>query len=85
MALLEILVAPGCHGCERAERLAGEIALSRPGIAVRLIDLSNEAEAGRPPSFAVPAYLYNGRMIFLGNPSSRELEAKLDRLDSKGG
>lgn len=75
--MLRILIAGHCFGCEEAERLFHEIRNLMPHLSVELLDL--DAEGAIPPEgvVAVPAYVLDGRTIFLGNPRIEELLEKL--------
>jgi len=79
---LQIYVARHCPICEEARRLARVVRYKFPALAVDVIDLTHsKAEAGEV--FAVPTYVLNGRVRFLGNPSEEELCDLLVReLDS---
>ncbi len=52
-----------------------------PRLEVQVVDISVEPDAGAKLVFAVPTYLYDGKPIFLGNPSLQELGSWLDSLD----
>lgn len=48
------------------------------GVTAELIDISSTEP---PPSvFAVPTYLLEGRVLYLGNPSRQELKQKLSLI-----
>ncbi len=66
--ILAVYVLPGCPGCERAYRIAGEVKRRCPQIQVRVIDLSEPTAIQPPNVFSVPTYLLDGRVISLGNP-----------------
>ena len=77
MLVLQIVVASDCFGCEEALRLQREVLERFPELPVELIDI--EAEADKKPAavVAVPSYLIDGKIIFVGNPRFEELSARL--------
>ena len=77
--LLQIYVASHCLNCEEAVRLAKVAGHLFPNLRVEVIDLDHTpAQAARV--FAVPTYVLNGHVCFLGNPSEEELCDLLARL-----
>jgi hypothetical protein len=75
MVKLQVVVSDECWTCAEARRVVADVADRFPDVTVELVDMqSNE----RPDAvFAVPTYLLNGRVIFLGNPTRLELSQKL--------
>ncbi len=73
---LEVYVSSHCAGCGEAVRLAREAATHFPGMDVRLVDLD---DGGEIPEVvvAVPTYVMDGRVAWLGNPAPEELFARL--------
>ncbi|MCP4428174.1 MAG: hypothetical protein GY803_27110 [Chloroflexi bacterium] len=71
---LRVYVADDCWSCLETRRITTDIASQFPEVAVELLALDDA-----PPDdvFAVPTYLLNGRVIFLGNPTREELSQKL--------
>ena len=53
----------------------------KPRLIVQIIDLAINPTAGAGLVFAVPAYFYNSKPVFFGNPSPLELQARLGRLE----
>ena len=76
-AVLEILVTPHCFGCARARTLAATIAAHEPALDVRVVDLSEPGVQVPPGLVAVPSYVLNGRILFIGNPTQAALTAAL--------
>ncbi|MDQ6673202.1 MAG: thioredoxin family protein [Chloroflexota bacterium] len=74
---LKIYVSSHCANCSEARRLAELAAVRYPCVTVQVVDL--DAEQTPLPEFivAVPTYVFEGRVIWLGNPSSGELLARL--------
>ncbi len=82
--VLKVFVSKGCRGCDRAQELAEWVQGVAPGLGVQVIDLMMEPDAGVGLLFGVPTYAFGDETIFLGNPSQRELQLWLDRLDLEG-
>ncbi len=81
--LLQIYVASHCSNCDEALRLACVVARLFPRLEVDVIDL-DESPTDGTDVFAVPTYVLNGRVCFLGNPSEKELcDLLADRLESQ--
>lgn len=74
MTHLQILILPGCFGCDEAVRLYERAAQSLHGVTVELVNLLKAPERKPPEVAAVPAYVLNGTLVFTGNPSWTELE-----------
>ncbi len=81
LGVLKIFISKGCAGCRRALELAAMVRKIKPRLIVEIIDLAINPTAGAGLVFAVPAYVYNSKPVFLGNPSPLELQAWLDRLE----
>ncbi|RMG48317.1 MAG: hypothetical protein D6723_15315 [Acidobacteria bacterium] len=81
--VLRVYIASHCPICDEAERLARAVAGQFPRLIVEVIDLDR---ATTPPSevFAVPTYVLNRRICFLGNPEPDELCALLESLLDDG-
>jgi len=73
---LEVYVSSHCHTCGEAQRLTREAATRFPSVDVRLVDID---DGGPVPEVivAVPTYVMNGRVVWLGNPAPEELFARL--------
>jgi hypothetical protein len=77
-ARLEVYVSANCFGCAEARELASAAARRFPGLAVRVMDLERQPEV-RPDSLvAVPSYLLDGRLVWLGNPRQQDLFGHLE-------
>lgn len=74
---LRIYVGKHCWSCEEAVRLADEVRTRFASVNVDLIDLDAEGSVNVDDVFSTPTYVFNGRIISLGNPSREELFAKL--------
>ena len=83
MAKLQIFIAPDCWSCGESQQIAADLANEFPNLLIELLDLE---KVERPENvFAVPTYVYDGDVIFLGNPTREELSRKLAmKLDRRG-
>ena len=80
---LKIYILEGCLGCERARRIARQVAIHVPKINVSVIDISRANSPVPPSVFAVPTYVLDGRTISLGNPDEVQFLALLNDLISE--
>ncbi|MBI3951964.1 MAG: thioredoxin family protein [Acidobacteria bacterium] len=69
---LQVYVASHCLNCAEARRLAQVAAQTFSDLVVEVIDL-DQTPALSADVFAVPTYVLNNRVCFLGNPSQEEL------------
>jgi len=91
-AEIEVFVRPGCPYCEAAEHYLQELQRRRPGLQVRIRDVSRDAEALqelvelahrsaiRP--FGVPAFYLRGRLIIgfvSAETTGKEIETLLQQ------
>jgi len=74
--LLQVYTSSHCANCEEARRLAQVAARLFPELVVEVIDL-DLTPARLAEVYAVPTYVLNNRVCFLGNPSQEELCALL--------
>lgn len=64
-------IEQSCRNCSQARELADWVRENVPEASAEMIDLS-EVEIETPSSaFAVPTYLPEGRILFLGIPAGR--------------
>jgi hypothetical protein len=83
MFKLQVYISDDCWSCEETERIVADVAPKFPGIQIEVL---NTGENVMPESvFAVPTYVLNWRVIFLGNPTRDELCAKLSLFIQTGG
>ena len=80
LRVLKVYIWRGCRGCKRALELVSWVRKEKPGLNVEVVDVSANDRSDQDSVFAVPAYVYRSRAVFLGNPSQRELERWLDTL-----
>lgn len=79
--ILQVFITPDCYGCQRAVELAGWVQELQPRLEVRIVDLAATPDTGQGVVFAVPTYLYNRKLLFMGNPSPQELHEWVNSLD----
>jgi len=71
---LHIYVADDCWSCQETRRIVADVTPQFPEAAIELRPI----DAAAPDDvFAVPTYVLNGRVIFLGNPTREQLSQKL--------
>ena len=80
MGVLKVYISKGCRGCKRALELVSWARKAKPSLDVEVVDLSTSDGPDQDSVFAVPAYVYRDRAVFLGNPSQEELMRWLDTL-----
>jgi disulfide oxidoreductase YuzD len=69
---LQVYTSSHCVNCEEAKRLAQTVARMFPDVAVEVIDL--DLTPGRSADvYAVPTYVLNNEVCYLGNPSLEDL------------
>ena len=56
---------------------------SETGLDVEVVDIATTGEHCEDSVFAMPAYIYRSRPLFLGNPSQQELEHWLNTLEAE--
>ena len=77
---LKIYVADDCPTCDETKKLVATIAGRYQDLEIDLMNL-NDADTICPDYvFAVPTFVYNERIIFLGNPSLKELDESFGRV-----
>lgn len=69
---LEVYVADHCYGCTEARALAKEVATRFPALDVEIINLDQLGTKRPSEVFAVPTYLLDGELLWLGNPSRED-------------
>ena len=74
---LQVYISQDCWTCEVTARIVEDVVSQFPDVMVEVLD------AGVTPLpdsvFAIPTYILNGRVIFLGNPTRNELNKKLEK------
>ena len=81
MPKLDVYIEDACWTCAESRRIVATVAPVVPHVKIELRDLNDER---RPPSvFASPTYVLDGRVIFLGNPTTEELIERLNGVKGK--
>lgn len=80
---LSIYLTRDCPACGTAQSVAAEIARARPDIQVDLIYLG-DGKIPPPAVFGVPTYLWQGRIVSLGNPHVEDLLTLLNESAARG-
>lgn len=75
MTALNIYITENCWSCEEAVRIVEDVSPLFPDVIFSLLDL----QTNNPPEevFAVPTYVLNGKVAYLGNPTREQLIEKL--------
>ena len=74
---LKVYVSGHSANCSEALRLAEVAAVRYPCVTVQVVDLDTEQTPLPEFIVAVPTHVLEGRVLWLGNPSSEELFARL--------
>lgn len=77
MLKLQVYVEEDCWSCAESRRLIKNIAPLYPNLIVELVDIQKSAKPATV--FAVPTFVLNGKIIFLGNPYPEELRGKIEK------
>lgn len=75
MSKLVVYVEEGCWSSEETPDIVREIAPHFPDLEIELLDLNHNQKPDYV--FATPTYVLDGRIIFLGNPTSADLKRRL--------
>ena len=75
MLTLQVYVQDDCWSCAETRRIVAELRPQFPQVMVEVLNLSS----GDLPEdiFAVPAYVLEGQLVYLGNPYLHDLREKL--------
>lgn len=75
MIALDIYITDNCWSCEESVRIVEAVSPLFPNVKISLLNLREND----PPEevFAVPTYIINGKVTFLGNPTRQQLIKKL--------
>ena len=65
---LEAYISDDCYGCGEARAIAEELSAQFPDVQVEIISLDTPDSEHPPAVFAVPTFLLNGELLWLGNP-----------------
>jgi alkyl hydroperoxide reductase subunit AhpF len=75
MTALHIYITENCWSCEEAVRIVAEVAPLFPNVTFSMLDLQTNDHPEEV--FAVPTYVLNGKLTYLGNPTREQLIEKL--------
>lgn len=80
MPRLDVYVSAGCWSCDESQRIVADMRDQFPSIRIALRDMA----ANPVPNnvFAVPTYVLNDQVVFVGNPTRQELATKLSAIPS---
>lgn len=80
--VLQIYVSEDCWGCLEARKIADEMRVEYASARVELIE-RNTAASWPQEIIATPAYMLNGRLVSLGNPTREELHKLLAEAEGQ--
>lgn len=74
---LQVFFDSNCSTATFTQELITSVRILRPELSIEVVDI-NKSEVRKPDSvYAIPAYLLNSKMIFLGNPTRKALIERL--------
>lgn len=78
--MLWVYTASHCPGNRRTQHLVAKLSQHRPHFPIQVVNLDDTA--AEQPSFVIgtPTFVWDNRVLFLGNPHERELLALVDQL-----
>jgi glutaredoxin len=79
---LRIYVSEKCWGCREARKIANEIRVEFADVHVELIERGT-AEHWPEEIIATPAYVLNGKLVSLGNPTLERLRGLLAETEGQ--
>lgn len=74
---LQVYIHSECFSCQETLLLVGEIRRRFPQLLTEIISLDDPAIEKPDEVFAVPTWVLDGRVIFLGNPWREQMYEKL--------
>ena len=77
--MLRVFVAGHCSPCLTAMAMVDRLRQARPQLPVFLIDVDSPGADVPGEVIGTPEYLWDDRVLFLGNPDEAELMAAVDR------
>lgn len=77
MSTLDVYVTADCFSCQESRRIVADLIPQFRDITIMLHDLTDEAFPD--DIFAVPTYMINGKVIFIGNPQRQKLLSALGK------
>jgi hypothetical protein len=79
MHQLDIYIVENCFGCDCAKDLASNIQIIFPQLEVRILDLARPNTKKPESLFAVPTYILDNSILWVGNPDWVELFERLKK------
>lgn len=70
---LTVFVSEHCFNCKESLAIVEDIKQKYADVVVNVFNVDN-GERPEVDIFAVPTYALNGKVVFLGNPTSAQLE-----------
>lgn len=80
---LEVYITNGCYGCNQACALATKVSDLFPNLEVEIINLDHPGTERPSVVFAVPTYLLDGELLWLGNPHREEAMQEISSILEK--
>ncbi len=74
---LQIFLLAHCAGCAEAKRLAHLLSKDFPQLNILMVDLDDPAAEIPESVFAAPTYVFNGRVLYIGNPCIEEIRLEI--------
>jgi hypothetical protein len=80
--MLTVYTATHCPVHARTRKLVARLNQRHPQISVQVVNL-DDPDTERPASvIGTPTYMWNGQIIFLGNPSESDLLFQLSKIEA---
>lgn len=81
MALVEVLMTPGCAGCPQAKKVVDEVVAEFDGVDWEEVDISDDPSKGTQHGImSVPAVVVDGELLGTGVPDDDELRERLQQV-----
>jgi hypothetical protein len=65
---LSLYITSDCFSCQESVSIISEVAKRFPELITEVVNLENAGAVKPDEVFAVPTYLMDGKMLFMGNP-----------------
>ena len=79
--MLRVFTAAHCPSHGRTLLLLAALARQRPNLPVELVDLDEPDAEGPLFVIGTPTFVWNNRVLFLGNPAEGDLLARLAEVE----
>ena len=77
--MLRIYVSAHCRVCDTPWERVEHLRLLRPDVPLAIVEVESPGAQVPPAIVGTPIYTWNHRVVFMGNPSEREL---IDRVSA---